>query len=166
MRKEISYVMAPDDHFYTGMVMRRVTATLDNGQRIVLSETTTGMELDEFQEQYPTTPVDGQKGSTIREELAFMTDEQLEAMGLKRMDGVEQVSRPGKVQEVLKSDFHFPAHEGYGWYKLSTTEATGNRAKGKAEAIRRQAAIDAGNPDPEDVIPVAEPADEDILGEE
>ena len=146
MNKEISYVMAPDNHFYTGMVMRRVTAVLDNGQRIILSETTTGMELDEFQERYPNEPVDGQRGSTVRQELTYMTDAQLEAIGLKRLDGVEQHDRPGKIYEKLEPEFTYPAHEGYGWYKLSN----GLRAKGKAEAVRRQGLIDAGTPDPED----------------
>lgn len=153
MRKEIGYVMAPEDSFYSGMVMRRVTSALENGLRIVLSETTTGMELDEFQEKYPTYPVDGQRGGTLREELSYMTDEQLAAMGLTRTDGTEQKTRPGKVEEVLEPTFTYPRHDGHGWYTLSTSDATGNRAKGKVEATRRQEAINAGKPDPEDIIP-------------
>lgn len=153
MRKEFSYVMAPENSFYSGMVMRRVTSTLENGLRIVLSETTTGMELDEFQQKYPNYPVDGQRGNTLREELSYMTDEQLEAMGLKRVGDAKRETRPEKVAEVLEPTFTFPVHDGHGWYSLSTSKATGNRAKGKAEATRRQKAIDAGNPDPEDIVP-------------
>jgi hypothetical protein len=152
MRKEISYVMAPEDSFYSGMVMRRVTTTMDNGQQIVLSETTTGMELDEFQEMYPSYPVDGQRGTTIRDELSYMTDAQLEAMGLKRLGGQQKQDRPEKKTEVLEPTYTYPVHDGHGWYTLSTSKATGNRAKGKVEATRRQKAIDNNTPDPEDVV--------------
>lgn len=161
IQKTISYVMAPDDSFYSGMVMRRVTSTLENGLQIVLSETTTGMELDEFQQKYPAYPVDGRRGNTLREELSYMTDEQLEAMGLKRVDGVSQTHRPERVAEILEPTYTYPVHEGHGWYSLSTTKETGNRAKGKVEAERRQKAIDAGNPDPEDVVPEVEQTDEE-----
>jgi len=153
IRKEISYVMAPETSFYSGLVMRRVTSTLENGLNIILSETTTGMELTEFQEKYPTWPVDGQRGNTIKDELSYMTDAQLEAMGLQRVAGGEQQDRPQKEAEgPLTPTFTYPVHDGHGWYSLSTSKATGNRAKGKVEAVRRQKFIEAGNPDPEDEI--------------
>jgi hypothetical protein len=154
MRKEISYVMAPETSFYSGMVMRRVTSTLENGLQVILSETTTGMELDEFQEKYPTYPVDGQRGDTIRNELSYMTDAQLEAMGLKRIDENQgQKQRPTREPDgILAPTYTYPVHDGHGWYSLSTSKETGNRAKGKVDATRRQKAIDAGKPDPEDEI--------------
>ncbi len=160
IRKVISYVMAPPNSFYEGMVMRRVTNTLENGLQIILSETTTGMELAEFQEANPTFPVDGQSGNTLRDELSFMTDAQLEAMGYSRIEGVEKTERPEKEKEVLEPTFTYPVHDGHGWYTLSTSKVTGNRAKGKVEATRRQDAIIAGNPDPEDVIPEVEETEE------
>ena len=156
MVKEISYVMAPEDHFYTGMVMRRVTSTLDNGQRLVLSETTTGMELDEFQQKNPNTPVDGQRGRTLSDEVSYMTDEQLAAMGLTRLDGSVRQERPKKEEEVLTPKLTYPSHEGYGWYMLSS----GVRAKGKAEALRRQKLIDEGDPDPEDYEAMTAPPEQ------
>ena len=161
MRRDISYVMAPENSYYSGMFMRRVTTTLENGQQHIGSETTTGMELDEFQEKYPTFPVDGQRGSTIRDELSYMTDEQLEAMGLKRTDGVEKKERPQREAEgILTPTYTYPVHDGHGWYTLSTSKETGNRAKGKVEAVRRQKAIVAGKPDPEDEIPEVEKTEE------
>ena len=156
MNRVVSYVMAPEDNFYEGMVMRRVTAHLDNGMKIVLSETTTGMELDEFQEKYPNERVDGQTGGTIRDEISYMTDEQLAAMGLKRVEGAERKKRPEKESEVLEPSYTYPYPTGYGWYMLSS----GKKAKGKAEAQRRQELINAGNPDPEDEVEEAPDADE------
>jgi len=161
MRKTISYVMAPETSFYSGMVMRRVTSTLENGLQVILSETTTGMELDEFQDKHPTYPVDGQRGDTIKDELSYMTDEQLAAMGIQRIQGTEKKDRPQREKEgLLVPTYTYPVHDGHGWYTLSTSKETGNRAKGKVEATRRQEAINAGKPDPEDIIPEVEKTEE------
>jgi hypothetical protein len=147
MDKIVSYVMAPADSYYAGQVMRRVTSRLDTGQQLILSETTTGMELDEFQQKHPNEPVDGQKGLTLRDELSYMTDEQLAEMGLTRAEGTEKKVRPEQEKEVLEPSYTYPYPTGYGWYMLSS----GLKAKGKAEATRREDAIKAGNPDPEDL---------------
>jgi hypothetical protein len=148
--KIISYVMAPEDSFYSGMVMRRVTADLGSGINGILSETTTGMELDEFQEKYPNEVVDGIRGRSIASELSYMSDEQLEAMGLKRVGSTQAVERPGMVEEVLEASFNYPVYEGYGWYLLSN----GAKAKGKQDAEERQKLLDEGDPlkfDPRDI---------------
>lgn len=154
MNKSVTYVLAPDNSYYDGFVMRRVTADVGNGQSAVLSETTTGMELDEFQVKNPGIPVDGVKGSTLRSEISHMSDEDLEAMGLKRVGGIERVERTRDEPEVLEPTYTYPYPTGYGWFMLSS----GKKAKGRAEATRRQDAIDAGNPDPEDAVFEAETA--------
>ena len=139
MKKAVTYVMAPEESFYSGHVMRRVTADVGNGVQAVTSETTTGMELDEFQKANSNIPVDGVKGNTLASEVSYMTDEQLAALGLSRIEGSPATSRPKKEEEVLEDTYTFPVHEGYGWYRLSD----GTKVKSKVKATQDQALLDA-----------------------
>jgi hypothetical protein len=148
MEKVISYRIAPSGDYYEGHVLRVVTADIGNGIQAVLSATTTGMELEEFQRAYPNVPVDGQTGRTLADEVSMMDAEDLSALGLKRVEGVTKKERPRREEEDLKATYIYPVHEGYGWYRLSN----GNKVKSKISAKHRQDMIFAGTPEPEDVV--------------
>lgn len=146
MEKTISYRMAESGSYYEGQVLRVVTADVGNGINAVLSATTTGMELADFQKTYPKQPVDGQTGNTLADEISMMDDDALAAMGLKRVEGTFKTERPEREEEDLEPTYNYPVHEGYSWWRLSN----GNKVKGKAAALSRQKLIDAGTPEPED----------------
>jgi hypothetical protein len=139
--KIITYRMAPENSFYESHVMRVVTQDL-GGIIVVLSETTTGMTIDEFLEKYPKQKVDGRSAESFMADVSRLTDEQLAEMGLKRVGGTKQAPKPEREEEVIEPTFNYPIHEGYGWYQLSN----GLKAKGKEEAVKRQGLLDDGDP--------------------
>jgi len=117
-KKVIGYVMAPENDFYEGHVMRRVTQNLA-GITVTLSETTTGMDFDEFTAANPHVPVDGRSAMSLVDDVSRMTDEQLAKMGLERMEGVEQAGPIEKEEELPEPKFTYPVHEGFGVYMFS-----------------------------------------------
>lgn len=140
--KRITFRMAPDGSYYQGKVMRVVTRDL-GGQQHVLSETSTGLEYDEFTELYPTEPVDGRSATNLADDLRSLSDEKLAKLGLKRMDDFEPEPEPEEEEEDLSPTYIYPVDQGYSWYLCSD----GKKVQGKAAAKAYQAKLDGQEED-------------------
>ena len=141
MEKKIGYVMAPENSFYDGQVMRRVTTNL-SGVTVTLSETTTGMDFEGFMEANPDIPVDGRSAMSLKDDVSRMTDEQLATMGLVRTDGTKQQTVAVVEDEVLEVKFNYPVHEGFGVYLFSDGTRKKMEKPARANAIAKQTTLD------------------------
>ena len=118
IEKTISFTMAHPDSRYAGFVMRKVTSQLA-GVTVTLSETTTGMDYEEFTKANPKIPVDGRSARNLQEDIMRMSDEDLSALGLTRAEGVQRMEEYVREEEDLTPTYNYPVHEGFGVWRFS-----------------------------------------------
>jgi len=116
--QSIIFRMAADGTHYQGTVMRICMEEMD-GLTITRSETTTGLSLRQFKDRYPNVNVEGVHQGSMAETVAHMTDEELEAIGLTRMEGFEQAVPEEKEPEKLEPTYTYPRHVGAGTFECS-----------------------------------------------